>query len=82
MDKRKRKTEKDPLASDMSWVFEKKKEWKKFSDLFQFVPKNKSITLRISDELLKEYKKLAEKKHTKYQKLITQALIDFLKEAS
>jgi len=78
----KRKTESDPLDRDMSFVFEDPKKWKNFSDLFQFVPKDKTITLRMSTDLLNRYKKLAKDKDTKYQKLIREALIEYLVKAS
>ncbi len=82
---KKRKTEraKDPLNREMSFVFDNTAKWKSFSDLIQFVPKDKTITLRMSTDLINRYKKLAKKKDMKYQKLIREALIEYLiKEAS
>lgn len=81
---RKRKTErKDPLDRDMSFVFNEPEKWKQFSELFQFAPKDKTITLRMSADLLNRYKKLAKERDTKYQKLIREALLEYLlKKAS
>lgn len=81
---RKRKAEsQDPLDRDMSFVFEDPKKWKQFSELFQFAPKDKTITLRMSADLLNRYKELADKMDTKYQKLIREALLEYLlKKAS
>ncbi len=81
---RKRKSEnQDPLDRDMSFVFDDPTKWKQFSELFQFAPKDKTITLRMSADLLSRYKKLAKEENTKYQKLIREALLEFLlKKAS
>lgn len=81
---RKRKTEsQDPLDRDMSFVFDEPEKWKQFSELFQFAPKDKTITLRMSADLLSRYKKLAKEMDTKYQKLIREALLEYLlKKAS
>ena len=81
---KKRKTDnQDPLDRDMSFVFNDPTKWKQFSELFQFAPKDKTITLRMSADLLNRYKELAEKMDTKYQKLIREALLEYLlKKAS
>ena len=81
---KKRKIEsQDPLDRDMSFVFDDPTKWKQFSELFQFAPKNKTVTLRMSADLLSRYKKLAKEENTKYQKLIREALLEFLlKKAS
>lgn len=80
--KRKSKVQ-DPLDRDMSFVFDDPTKWKQFSELFQFAPKDKTITLRMSADLLSRYKKLAKEENTKYQKLIREALLEFLlKKAS
>ncbi len=80
--KRKNNNE-DPLDRDMSFVFDDPTKWKQFSELFQFAPKDKTITLRMSADLLNRYKELAEKMDTKYQKLIREALLEYLlKKAS
>jgi predicted DNA binding CopG/RHH family protein len=73
----------DPLDRDMSFVFDDPAKWKQFSELFQFAPKDKTITLRMSADLLNRYKKLAKDMDTKYQKLIREALLEYLlKKAS
>lgn len=81
---RKRKSNnQDPLDRDMSFVFNDPTKWKQFSELFQFAPKDKTITLRMSADLLNRYKELADKMDTKYQKLIREALLEYLlKKAS
>jgi predicted DNA binding CopG/RHH family protein len=81
---KKRNTEgKDPLDRDMSFIFDDPTKWKKFSELFQFAPKDRTITLRMSADLLNRYKELADKMDTKYQKLIREALLEYLlKKAS
>ena len=81
---RKRKSKnQDPLDRDMSFVFDDPTKWKQFSELFQFAPKDKTITLRMSADLLNHYKELADKTKTKYQKLIREALLEYiLKKAS
>lgn len=68
----------DPLDGDLSEVI-KNAEWKKFSDYFQFVKKkDKTITLRVSDDVLQKFKKLAKKKDTKYQKLVYEAMVQYI----
>lgn len=81
---RKRKSEnQDPLERDMSFVFDDPAKWKQFSELFQFARKDKTITLRMSADLLNRCKKLAKAMDTKYQKLIREALLEYLlKKAS
>jgi predicted DNA binding CopG/RHH family protein len=49
---------------------------------FEFVPKDKSITLRISSELLKSVQNVAKKRGVNYQKLIREAIEAFLKKAA
>ena len=82
--KKRRKAEtQDPLDRDMSFVFDQPEKWKEFRELFQFAPKDKTITLRMSADLLDRYKKLAKERDTKYQKLIREALLEYLlKKAS
>ncbi len=81
--RKKRIDQRDPLERDMSFVFDDPTKWKQFSELFQFAPKDKTITLRMSTDLLNRYKKLAKEENTKYQKLIREALIEYLlKKAS
>ena len=45
---------------------------------FELKPKNKTITFRISKELLKTLKQKAKKQGVHYQKLMRQALENFL----
>lgn len=47
---------------------------------FEFAPKNRNITLRISDGLLRALKIAASKHGTNYQRIVRQAIERFLQE--
>jgi predicted DNA binding CopG/RHH family protein len=49
---------------------------------FEFAPKDKSITLRVSNELLDAVQSAAKQRGINYQKLIREAIEQFLKKAS
>ena len=49
---------------------------------FEFAPKDKSITLRVSGELLNAMQSAARQRGINYQKLIREAIEQFLKRAS
>ena len=49
---------------------------------FEFAPKDKSITIRISDPLLNSVQEVAEKQGVPYQRIIRQAIEEYLKKAS
>ncbi len=49
---------------------------------FEFAPKDKSITIRVSSDLLKAVQTTAKKRGTNYQKLIREAIEQYLKKAS
>ncbi len=49
---------------------------------FEFAPKDKSITLRLSKELLEAVQAAAKSRGTNYQKLIREAIERFLKRAA
>jgi predicted DNA binding CopG/RHH family protein len=49
---------------------------------FEFAPKDKSITIRISDPLLNSVQSAAEKQGVPYQRIIRQAIEEYLKKAS
>ena len=49
---------------------------------FEFAPKDKSITLRVSSELLDAVQTAAKRRRTNYQKLIRKAIENFLKKAA
>ena len=68
----KAKTDKDPLAGDLSHLFDKKDNWIKVN--FELLMKNKTITLRISEDLLNAIKDQAESEGIDYQKWIREAL--------
>ena len=59
--------QKDYLDQDLTSLIENS-SWKKVK--FELLPKNKLISLRISEELLKQLKKKAKENHIDYQKLI------------
>lgn len=74
-----KKTEKDPLAGDLSYLFDLP-GWKKVR--FEFKPKNKTITLRISEELLEAIKVKAETEGLDYQKWIRNSLEESLHKSA
>ncbi len=49
---------------------------------FEFAPKDKSVTLRVSNELLTAVQIAAKRHGINYQKLIREAIEQFLKRAS
>ncbi len=49
---------------------------------FEFAPKNKSITLRVSNKLLDAVQTAAKRRGINYQKLIREAIEQFLKKAA
>lgn len=75
----KKKTNKDPLAEDLSSLLLSKK-WKKVN--FELQPKSKSITLRLSDDLLAALKDEAEKEGIDYQKFIRLTLERAIRKTS
>lgn len=57
----------DPLAGDLSHLFERN-DWQRVK--FELRPKGKTITIRMSEELLNAVKAEAEKHGIDYQKFI------------
>lgn len=49
---------------------------------FEFSPKDKSITLRVSNKLLDAVQSAAKRRGVNYQKLIREAIEQFLKKAA
>ena len=49
---------------------------------FEFAPKDKSITLRVSNQLLGAVQSAAKRRGINYQKLIREAIEQFLKKAA
>jgi predicted DNA binding CopG/RHH family protein len=49
---------------------------------FEFAPKDKSITLRVSNKLLDAVQSAAKRRGVNYQKLIREAIEQFLKKAA
>lgn len=72
------KEEEYPLDRDMSYIFDLPFTGLTFMDTLKLAAKDQTITLRMNSELILLYKKLAKAKKTKYQKLIREALIEFL----
>ena len=69
----------DILESDLS-EFINKDNFKRTT--FEFGAKDKSITLRISDPLLNSVQAAAKKQGVPYQRVIRQAIEEYLKKAS
>lgn len=67
----------DPLDQDFSDV-DFGGKWVKFSDLFEYQPKNKTITMRVPESMLENLKDIAKKEKTDYQKLIREALSELI----
>ena len=74
-----KKADRDPLAGDLSHLFDQL-EWKKIR--FEFKPKNKTITLRISEDLLVAIKERAETEGLDYQKWIRNSLEESLHKSA
>ena len=80
---KKKNVEADPLDRDMSFLLKEKGKWVRLNELFQIQKKNKTITLRVSDDLLNEVKKIAKDEDLDYQKLIRNIIIEYVaKKAS
>lgn len=69
----------DPLEKDLSSLFEEKR-WKKVR--FELKPKNKSITIRISEEMLEAIKAKAHDEGLDYQKWIRSSIEDALNRSA
>jgi predicted DNA binding CopG/RHH family protein len=69
----------DPLASDLTSLL-RSSGWEKIK--FELMPKNKSITLRLSEELLEAIKLKAEEEGLDYQKWIRASIEDALKRSA
>jgi predicted DNA binding CopG/RHH family protein len=65
----------DPLDKDLSSLFSSS-GWKKIK--FELKPKNKSITIRISEEMLEAIKEKANEEGLDYQKWIRSSIEDAL----
>ena len=80
---KKKNIEADPLDRDMSFLLKEKGKWVRLNELFKIQKKNKTITLRVSDDLLNEVKKIAKDEDMDYQKLIRNIIIEYVaKKAS
>lgn len=64
----------DPLEHDMSEFIKNATGWQMVK--FEFKPKNKTVTIRMNENLLKALKKKAKEKGLDYQKFIRMKLIE------
>jgi predicted DNA binding CopG/RHH family protein len=71
--------EEDPLKGDLSSILGEK-GWKKVK--FELKPKNKSITIRMSEEMLDAIKAKAEEEGLDYQKWIRSSIEDALNKSA
>lgn len=76
---KKQTPQRDPLSGDLSQLFDKK-GWKKIK--FELMPKDKSITLRLSEDMLNAIKARAEDEGLDYQKWIRSSLEDALNKSA
>ncbi len=72
---KKQKSSGDPLDKDLSSLFSSS-GWKKMK--FELRPKNKSITIRVSQEMLDAIKEKANEEGLDYQKWIRSSIEDAL----
>ena len=81
MKKQKKKSIKsrDPLAGDLSYLFDRK-DWIKVN--FELLSKNKTITLRLNEDLLVAIKAQAEAQGIDYQKWIRETLAQGLNKSA
>lgn len=70
---------KDPLEQDLSSLIENS-ELIPATKLFDYLPKNKTISIRLPEQLLESIKRKAKSEHKDYQKLIREALISLVTE--
>lgn len=77
--KKSNKRSRDPLAGNLSKMIERS-ELVPASQLFEFLPKNATIALRLPEELLKALKQRAKDEHKDTQKLIREALIHLVND--
>jgi predicted DNA binding CopG/RHH family protein len=74
--------EKDPLDRDLSFIFDEPQKLVRLSTLLKHLPKDKTISLRLSVALVTALKEIAKKEKTQYQKLIRHILADYVGKAS
>lgn len=77
--KKKKNLKNDPLERDLSYLFDRG-DWKKVK--FELRPKNKSITLRVSEEMLEAIKAKAKDEGLDYQKWIRSSLEEALNKSA
>jgi predicted DNA binding CopG/RHH family protein len=75
----KKRNHQDPLRGDLSSLLGKK-GWKRVK--FELKPKNKSITIRMSEEMLESIKAKAEEEGLDYQKWIRSSIEDALNKSA
>lgn len=77
--KRRAELEDDPLAGDMS-VFLGKGGFKSLH--FEKEPKDTTVTLRVPSSLITTAKRVAKKKHMKYQRMMREAIVEYVARAA
>ncbi len=68
---KKKSDNRDPLAGDLTHLF-KEGGWKQVR--FELQPKNKTLTVRVSDDLLEAVKERAKEAGIEYQRWVRMAL--------
>ena len=70
---------KDPLKRDLSDLFDRN-DWKKVN--YELLQKNKTITLRLNEDLLQAIKEQAAEEGIDYQKWIRESLMNRLNRSA
>ena len=78
--KKKIKSEVDPLDRDLSSLLAEKTEWKPLDSFYatEFQKKDKTLTIRLSDDLMELVRKSANKQNIDIQKLVRKILMENL----
>lgn len=78
------KIETDPLDKDLSHLLADKSIWKPLDRFYEteFKKKDKTLTLRLSEDLMELIRKSAEKQKIDIQKLVRKILIENLEKSA
>lgn len=82
--KKKFKTEADPLDRDLSRLLAEKADWKPLDRFYatEFQKKDKTLTIRLSDDLMELVRKSAKKQNIDIQKLVRKILMESLAKSA
>lgn len=83
--KTKKKTKsQDPLDRDLSHLLADKTEWKPLDSFYatEFKKKDKTLTIRLSDDLMELVRKSAKKQNIDIQKLVRKILMENLAKSA